>query len=206
MAEIMEPNWRSFAPITQYDQAGYVWIAAIYCLVLSLMVTSIRVWYKRANFGKDDSLFVAASVRVRNIGGHGHRLLISFKVSAMLHSICVFVSLKHGLGTSPTAQVQEEKIAHDSSIAMNSVIAAYMFLLLALALAKSSTIMFVQRLLSRDMKPHHLACYSSFLAFAVWAVASMAAVGMSCGLGALVANASCTGNVSWVTPVAIRLS
>lgn len=64
MDSIAEPNWRSFAPITSDDKAGYVWIASIYGLVLSVMVMSIRVWYKRANFGKDDGLFVASTVSV----------------------------------------------------------------------------------------------------------------------------------------------
>jgi hypothetical protein len=57
-----EPNWKSFAPITTYDKAGYVWIAVLYGMTFSILVLAIRLWYKQAAFGKDDSLFIAASV------------------------------------------------------------------------------------------------------------------------------------------------
>lgn len=59
----MEPNWRSFAPITSYDKAGYIWIAMLYGMTVSILILAIRIWYKQSAFGKDDSLFVAASVR-----------------------------------------------------------------------------------------------------------------------------------------------
>lgn len=67
MIDVDEPNWRSFAPITTYDKAGYVWIAVLYGMTVSLLVLAIRLWYKQAAFGKDDSLFIAASVSFKLI-------------------------------------------------------------------------------------------------------------------------------------------
>lgn len=62
MIDTSEPNWKSFAPITPYNKAGYVWIAVFYGMTVSLLVLAIRLWYKQPAFGKDDSLFIAASV------------------------------------------------------------------------------------------------------------------------------------------------
>ena len=66
MTDPYEPNWKSFAPITPYDKAGYVWIAVLYSMTFSVLVLAIRLWYKQATFGKDDSLFIAAAV---SLGG-----------------------------------------------------------------------------------------------------------------------------------------
>ncbi|KAM0721383.1 hypothetical protein Q7P37_002307 [Cladosporium fusiforme] len=183
MVPVTEPNLRSFAPITSYDKAGYVWVASLYGMVLSIMVLAIRIWLKRAAFGKDDGLFVAASV------------------VAMAHSISVFVALKNGLGTSPIDGMQRNDTTNGQGVARNSTIAAYMFLLVALALAKSSTIMFIQRLLSRDMKPLLITCYAAIVVFALWAIGSMIglATGPGCVVDSFISNTSCTQNdPTWV--------
>ena len=62
MIDPNEPNWKSFAPITTHDKAGYVWIAVLYSMTFSTLVLAIRLWYKQAAFGKDDSFFIAAAV------------------------------------------------------------------------------------------------------------------------------------------------
>jgi hypothetical protein len=56
------PNWNSFSPITPDDHAGYIWIAALLSMTLSLLVAATRIWIKKDAFGMDDTLFVAATV------------------------------------------------------------------------------------------------------------------------------------------------
>lgn len=56
------PNWNSFSPITPYDHAGYIWIAALFGMSMSLLVAVTRIWIKKDAFGLDDTLFVAATV------------------------------------------------------------------------------------------------------------------------------------------------
>lgn len=56
------PNWHSFSPITPYDHAGYIWIAALFGMTMSLLVAVTRIWIKKDAFGLDDTLFVAATV------------------------------------------------------------------------------------------------------------------------------------------------
>lgn len=114
---------------------------------------------------------------------------------AMAHATCVFVALKHGLGTSPQSELQQTRTPNERGIARSSTMAAYMFLFAALTLAKCSTIMFVQRLLSRDMKRLIITCLASMLVMGVWGIASMAAVGTGCDIISFVANASCVGDV-----------
>ena len=62
MTDPNEPNWKSFAPITAYDKAGYVWISVLYGMTFSLLILAIILWYKQAAFGRYDSFFIAASV------------------------------------------------------------------------------------------------------------------------------------------------
>jgi len=56
------PNWNSFSPITPDDHAGYIWIAALFGMTMSLLVAATRIWIKKDAFGLDDTLFVAAIV------------------------------------------------------------------------------------------------------------------------------------------------
>lgn len=58
----LTPNYNSFAPITREDHAGYLWVAAMYCIITSGLVFFTRVWIKQNNFGHDDSVFAAATV------------------------------------------------------------------------------------------------------------------------------------------------
>lgn len=95
------------------------------------------------------------------------------------HVIAVAVALKNGLGTSLSAGVQRD--GHDDlKTAGSATLAAYLLLIVALALAKGSTIMFVQRILSRDLRQLYLTCYALLAVFALWAVGSMIALGVDC--------------------------
>ena len=95
------------------------------------------------------------------------------------HVIALTVGLRHGLGSSPPATIQQDN-SSDSSTAGSATLAAYMLLIVALALAKGSTIMFVQRILSRDLRQLYLVCYALLAVFALWAIGSMISLGADC--------------------------
>jgi hypothetical protein len=95
------------------------------------------------------------------------------------HVISVVVALKNGLGTSPALAARIDN-SDDLAKAGSATLAAYMLLIVALALAKGSTIMFVQRILSRDLRQLYLVCYGLLAVFAFWAVGSMIALGVAC--------------------------
>lgn len=68
-----ETNWNSFAPITPDDHRGYLWIAVLYCLTISILVLTTRLWIKKNMLGWDDGFFIAASVATMPPGKQ-HRL------------------------------------------------------------------------------------------------------------------------------------
>lgn len=106
----------------------------------------------------------------------------------LAHVIAVIVGLKHGLGTSSSATIQQDSPSNLET-AGSATLAAHMLLIIALALAKGSTIMFVQRILSRDLRQLYLACYALLAVFTLWAVASTIALGVDCeGSGYLAEN------------------
>lgn len=63
------PNRNSFAPITPDDHAGYIWIATLFGMTMSLLVAATRIWIKKNAFGLDDVLFVAATVSLALVSG-----------------------------------------------------------------------------------------------------------------------------------------
>lgn len=84
-----------------------------------------------------------------------------------------------------------------------SILAAYMFLIVSLALAKSSTVMFIHRILSKDLVKLSVTCYVSLAVFLVWSIGSMAAVGTGCVAGVFMSsdmNTDCGGQVSFTMP------
>jgi len=97
----------------------------------------------------------------------------------LAHVIALIVGLKNGLGTSPPSTSQQEDPG-SLKTAGSATLAAHMLLIIALALAKGSTIMFVQRILSRDLRQLYLACYALLAVFTVWAIGSMVALGVDC--------------------------
>jgi len=106
----------------------------------------------------------------------------------LAHVISVIVGLKNGLGTSPPSAIQQDS-SSNLETAGSATLAAHMLLIVALALAKGSTIMFVQRILSRDLRQLYLACYALLVVFALWALGSMLALGVECeGTGYVAEN------------------
>jgi len=115
----------------------------------------------------------------------------------LAHVACTIVALKNGLGTSPALAPQDTTLVK-SQRAGKSMLAAYMFFLISLACAKSSTVMFIQRILSQDLKKLSAACYFSLAVFALWSVGSMAAVGADCVASTFMSedmHSSCSGQV-----------
>ena len=125
------------------------------------------------------------------------------QVAMMAHVICLIIALKKGLGTSISLSSDESGLDKEEGTVGISAMTAYMFFLVALALAKSSTIMFIQRILSRDLKKLYMACYASIVVFALWAIGSMSAVGAGCDASTFMSedmNSACGGQVGRVLP------
>ena len=97
----------------------------------------------------------------------------------LAHVIALIIGLENGLGTSPPPTIQHDAPGNLET-AGSATLAAHMLLIIALALAKGSTIMFVQRILSRDLRKLYLGCYALLAVFAVWAIGSMVALGVDC--------------------------
>lgn len=105
------------------------------------------------------------------------RSLTSFEIAMLGHVISLVVGLKNGLGTSLPSTSRD---VDTMGIAGSATLAAYMLLIVALALAKCSTIMFVQRILSRDLRRLYLACYGILAIFISWGIGSMIILGVDC--------------------------
>lgn len=85
----------------------------------------------------------------------------------MAHVACTIVALKNGLGASPGLALQTTALPADQ-ISGTSAMAACMFLIVSLGLAKCLTVMFIQRILSKDLKKLSIACYVSLAVFLLW--------------------------------------
>ncbi|OQO08166.1 hypothetical protein B0A48_06960 [Cryoendolithus antarcticus] len=156
------PNFASFAPITEYDHAGYIWIAALYCMSVSLLVLCTRAYIKKNTFGNDDWSFVASCTVM------------------LAQVIALFVALKNGLGSSSALHYDTPTDGAQIGTAGRATMAADMLLIIALALGKVSVILFIQRLLSRDLRTLNLACYALCGVYAVWGLASIITIGAMC--------------------------
>nr|OQO17916.1 hypothetical protein B0A51_12471 [Rachicladosporium sp. CCFEE 5018] len=156
------PNFASFAPITEYDHAGYIWIAALYCMSVSLLVLFTRAYIKKNTFGNDDWSFVASCTVM------------------LAQVIALFVALKNGLGSSSALHYDTPTDEAQIGTAGRATMAADMLLIIALALGKISVILFIQRLLSRDLRTLNLACYALCGVYAVWGLASVITIGAMC--------------------------
>lgn len=106
----------------------------------------------------------------------------------LAHVVCLVVGLRNGLGTSSPSATHEDSPGNLET-AGSATLAAHMLLVIALALAKGSTIMFVQRILSRDLRRLYVVCYVLLAVFAAWAIGSMIALGVDCeGTGYVAEN------------------
>lgn len=115
----------------------------------------------------------------------------------LAHVACTIVALKNGLGTSPELAPQDTTLFKNQR-AGTSMLVAYMFSLMSLACAKGSTVMFIQRILSQDLKKLSVACYFSLAVFLLWSVGSMAAVGADCVASTFMSedmHSKCSGQV-----------
>ncbi|KAK3714682.1 hypothetical protein LTR37_007662 [Vermiconidia calcicola] len=162
-----QPNWHSFAPITTYDHAGYLWTTALYCIIFSTLVFATRTYIKKNSWGRDDSVFAAAFAA--QVG----------------HVIAIFTALKHGLGRVPGAPFHppgERTTAEliEYAAGGKAVFAALIFLVISLTLAKISVVLFIRRLVTRNS---HMLIKGSYLLHcvcALWGLASVIVISMNC--------------------------
>ncbi|KAK3720826.1 hypothetical protein LTR37_003489 [Vermiconidia calcicola] len=162
-----QPNWHSFAPITTYDHAGYLWTTALYCIIFSTLVFATRAYIKKNSWGRDDSVFAAAFVA--QVG----------------HVVAIFAALKHGLGRVPGSPFHppgERTTAKliEYAAGGKAVFAALIFLVISLALAKISVVLFIRRLVTRNS---HMLIKGSYLLHcvcALWGLASLITISVDC--------------------------
>ncbi|KAK3699759.1 hypothetical protein LTR37_016268 [Vermiconidia calcicola] len=180
-------NWDSFAPITIHDHAGYIWIAVLDCMIVSALVLATRTWIKKNSWGPDDTLFAAAfrSIKLAQIG----------------HAVALFVALKHGLGSIPSDSgdlSSASNLPKHSGYALGgrASFAADILMILTLAAAKCSVVLFIMRLIARDQIRLLRGCYVLFGLIAAWAVAAIVAFSVDCAPNNFLTNASssqCSG-------------
>ncbi|KAK4954574.1 hypothetical protein LTR10_008007 [Elasticomyces elasticus] len=166
--EPLEPNWQAFAPIYADNHAGYIYIVVLYSLIFTILACSTRLWIKKNNLGNDDYVYGAASLAV------------------IAHITCLFIALKHGLGTVATqhastvpSTVQQYSLK-SYHVGGKATFASAIFLIVALALAKCSVVLFMQRLLARDLKALNIACWVVIGVSLLWGVGSIIGISVGC--------------------------
>jgi hypothetical protein len=93
------------------------------------------------------------------------------------------VGLRHGLGSVPTEFTGPNLRTYSRDAyeeGGRATFSAACFLLFSLGAAKCSVVIFVQRLLARDSKRLHLACYVLCGIFVIWSLASVIGLGVNC--------------------------
>ncbi|KAF2838844.1 hypothetical protein M501DRAFT_935163 [Patellaria atrata CBS 101060] len=146
-----------FATITSDDHGGIVWITSLLFMTYTLLTFATRCFIKWHMFGVDDWAMVAAQVAA--MGQYG----------------AMFVAISNGLGKS-TAIVDE---IHATQIGQ-AVFASQILLILSLGLAKSSVILLIRRVFTRDMKTFWFICNIIVGVSMAWAVGSIIAVSVGC--------------------------
>ncbi|KAF2026158.1 hypothetical protein EK21DRAFT_12166, partial [Setomelanomma holmii] len=156
------PSSHRFAPITADDTSGNLWISSILCLIYCTLVLIVRLHIKWNMYGADDSTVTVAT------------MLQLGEVSSL------FIALRKGLGKS----------AHliDASQAASigkATFSAQFFLILSLAMAKSSVAALMLRLFTRDIsvtKRARMLCIATLALTIVWAIGSIIAIALPCNL------------------------
>ncbi|KAF2818808.1 hypothetical protein CC86DRAFT_308447 [Ophiobolus disseminans] len=149
-----------FAPITADDSSGNLWISAILCLIYSSLVLLVRLHIKWKLYGADDVTITIATV------------LQLGEVATL------FVAMKNGLGKS-THLLEESQMAAIGK----ATFAAQLFLILSLAMAKSSVAALMLRLFTRDIsvtKKARILCWATVALTAIWAIGSVVAISLPC--------------------------
>ncbi|KAL2410375.1 hypothetical protein ABEF95_000490 [Exophiala dermatitidis] len=155
-----------FSQITPDDHAGSVWIAALLCLVYSVLTLFLRGHLRWKMYGPDDYLALVAT------------LLQVGEVAA------VIVGLQHGLG-----KTQDLILASELKQASRAAFTGFIFFVLAGAAAKVSTLCLMMRLFNftgprSQNEPRSRVLYWTSIgllaAISLWALLSIVALSADC--------------------------
>ncbi|KAI4762874.1 hypothetical protein E4T52_05109 [Aureobasidium sp. EXF-3400] len=148
-----------FSPVSANDRAGILYVAAILSLIFSVITLIVRYHIQRRTFGLDFWFIFAATI------------------VALGQYAAIFVGLdNYALGKAVSLMSSSDLLN-----AARSAIASNCLFLIANALSKCSVIFFMKRLFSTDNRTARILCNSLLALVAVWVLASILALSISCG-------------------------
>ncbi|KIX01115.1 uncharacterized protein Z518_10181 [Rhinocladiella mackenziei CBS 650.93] len=166
MTSVLDEN--RFSPITPDDHAGSVWIAALLCLVYSVITLALRGHLRWKMYGVDDYLaFAATTIQVGEV-------------------VAVIIGLDHGLG-----KTQDLLRESELEMASKAAFAGQILFILSAAAAKASTLCLMMRLfnLSGPKAQSHTrsqilywTCLAILAAMALWGILSVVALSLNCSV------------------------
>jgi hypothetical protein len=105
------------------------------------------------------------------------------QLACVAHVIALMVALHNGLGSVPShlaSGLEKAYSLQSYERGSRATFASAVFLLISLALAKCSVVVFMQRLLARDSKKLYAACYVLVAVFAAWGLGSIIGISIGC--------------------------
>ncbi|KAI4763472.1 hypothetical protein E4T52_04520 [Aureobasidium sp. EXF-3400] len=165
----------AFSPVSTNDRAGILYVATILSLIFSVLTLFVRWHIQRRTFGLDFWVIVAATV------------------VALGQYAAIFVGLDHfALGKADSLMSKSDQLD-----AGRSVIASIDLFLISNALTKCSVIFFMKRLFSTDNRTAKIICNSLLGLVAVWMLASILGLNISCGAATKFAlEHRCSGQIT----------
>ncbi|EXJ95667.1 hypothetical protein A1O1_00789 [Capronia coronata CBS 617.96] len=172
MATSLDEN--RFSPITPDDHAGSLWIAALLCLVYSIITIFVRGHLRWKMYGTDDYLALAAT---------------ALQVGEV---VAVIVGLNHGLG-----RTEELLAASQLKKASKAAFAGVIFFILAAVAAKTSTLYLMMRLFNLTgpksqththarSKVSYWTCIILLVTMGLWGLLSIVALSADCRTSAYI--------------------
>ncbi|OAL53498.1 hypothetical protein IQ07DRAFT_628764 [Pyrenochaeta sp. DS3sAY3a] len=160
MNHISSDGAHRFAPITDENVSGQLWIVSILCLIYCALVLIVRLHIKWNLYGADDVAVTLATFL--QLGG----------------VIPLFIAMKNGLGGPMDLlnDVQIETIG-------KATFAAQLFQILSLATAKISVAALMLRLFTRDIqvtRKSWIICQATILLTVLWTIGSIIATSFQC--------------------------
>ncbi|KAL7943917.1 hypothetical protein V8C42DRAFT_327170 [Trichoderma barbatum] len=153
-----------FSRVTFNDHSGQLWILTILSLIYSMLGAMARAYIKCRMFGLDDLLLALATAL------------------HLAQSIAVFVGLNSGLGKFNSTTPPEEW-----AISSKSTLAAVIFCLLALSLAKCSVLALILRIIDSKTGKSKPICIGLMILSLAWGIGSCLAFLINCRAGTLLA-------------------